>query len=650
LLKTQTPIDGDSCPRHKRKDRKKEPIYQIIMSSIVERPSKRQKKNIVDKSTSIFNNECQSASLLPLVQKFSQTQLTDIDNFLEIIAKIRSHHSLLEYYNSHNNQGVTQYSDNNFHYKRLAIHKLHRTLILYLGFLLGSLRRPSIDIGKRHEVFSSLILCLRDLYVKDHVNVSRSAADNGDEFEEVFILIPKILEKISSDILDTKYVSEANKACYEIMKSWLTAPVLLKKFVTKSTTMTLEIFLFSLLQLMGKSSTSIRNGNGEQIIHEFLKPLRSICDHNSEFQKLLDVAMLALQSRPELSFGYLSHRHKIFYWRCVSKFTSHRSEIADSAVDAMISYSSEITDNFLSRQVMTCIGEFIQEVTPKTHMRVMQCIGEIFLRKNRCVDSGDTYINENILDENLIEMLECFSLCMNRADAADQFLRIDDWETIFDILVCIATDHQDTDNAENAAIVVIPILKSLVLSDQSSSLLVSKSIEVLSVFISSQNLRIVEQTINLLFDFSINSKIVKLVASTDMSPDLIYALALVAPRNFIDEERKIKLAHIFSLLIHEMKNIHFLARRKPILAFLICLANGSYCETESRGQEISVCMLMTMATNSCNRRMLAKEPGLISSLIRYTRTTTDESVDVPLERYISRKEMKELIFLLAKAL
>jgi hypothetical protein len=135
-----------------------------------------------------------------------------------------------------------------------------------------------------------------------------------------------------------------------------------------------------------------------------------------------------------------------------------------------------------------------------------------------------------------------------------------------------------------------------------------------------------------------------------MSPDLIYALALVAPRNFIDEERKIKLAHIFSLLIHEMKNIHFLARRKPILAFLICLANGSYCETESRGQEISVCMLMTMATNSCNRRMLAKEPGLISSLIRYTRTTTDESVDVPLERYISRKEMKELIFLLAKAL
>jgi hypothetical protein len=614
------------------------------MSSLVERPSKRQKNNIVDKSTYILN-ECQSASLLPLVQKFSQTQLTDIDDFLEIIAKIRSHRYLLEYDNSRNNQGTTQYSDNKFHDKRLAIHKLHGTLILYLGFLLGSLRKTSVDRGKRHEVFSSLIFCLRDLYVNDHVNLSRSA-DNGDEFEEVFVLIPKILEKISSDTtLDTKCVSETNsRACYEIMTSWLNTPILLKKFLTKSTIMTLENFLFSLLQL-----TAIRNGNGEQIIHEFLKPLRSICDHNSEFQKLLDVAMLALQSLPVSSFGYLSHRHKIFYWRCISKFTSPRSEIADSAVDAMISYSSEITDNFLSRQVMTCIGEFIQEVTTKTHMRVMQFIGEIFLKKNRCVDSGDVYINENIMDESLIERLECFSLCMNRVDAADQFLRIDEWEAIFDILVCIAMDHQDTDNAENAAIVIIPILKSLILSDQSSSLLVSKSIEVLSVFVSSQSSRIVEQTINLLFVFSKNSKTIKLVASTDMSPDLIYALALVAPRNFIDEERRIKLAHIFSLLINEMKNIHFLARRKPILAFLVCLANGSYCETESRGQEISVCMLMTMARNSCNRRMLAKEPGLISSLIRYTRTTT-ERVDVPLERNISRKEMKELIFLLAKAL
>ena len=625
-----------------------EPICSIIMSSFVERPSKRPKNNIADKSTSILN-ECQSASLLPLVQKFSQTQLTDIDDFLEITAKIRSHHYVLEYDNSHNNQGVTQYSDNKVHDNRLAIYKLHRTLILYLGFLLGSLRKTSVDRGKRHEVFSSLMFCLRDLYVNNHVNLSRSA-DSGDEFEEVFVLIPKILEKISSDTLDTKYVSETNsRACYEIMKSWLNAPVLLKKFLTNSTIMILENFLFSLLQLTGKSSTSIRNGNREQITHEFLKPLRSICDHNSEFEKLLDVAMLALQSLPISSVGYSSHRHKIFYWRCVSKFTSPRSEIADSAVDAMISYSSEITDNFLSKQVMTCIGKFIQEVTTKTHMRVMQFIGEIFLKKNRCVDSGDVYINKNIMDENLIEILECFNLCMNRVDAADHFLRIDEWETIFDILVCIAMDHQDTDNAENAAIIIIPILKSLVLSDQSSSQLVSKSIEVLSVFVSSQRSRIVEQTINLLFVYSRNSKTIKLLASTDMSPDLIYALALVAPRNLIDEERKIKLAHIFSLLINEMKDIHFLARRKPILAFLVCLANGSYCETESRGQEISVCMLMTMARNSCNRRMLAKEPGLISSLIRYTRTTT-ESVDVPLERNVSRKEMKELIFLLAKAL
>eukprot|EP00751_Fragilariopsis_kerguelensis_P014509 CAMPEP_0170761592 /NCGR_PEP_ID=MMETSP0733-20121128/2258_1 /TAXON_ID=186038 /ORGANISM="Fragilariopsis kerguelensis, Strain L26-C5" /LENGTH=318 /DNA_ID=CAMNT_0011101595 /DNA_START=821 /DNA_END=1780 /DNA_ORIENTATION=+ len=316
--------------------------------------------------------------------------------------------------------------------------------------------------------------------------------------------------------------------------------------------------------------------------------------------------------------------------------TNPRLEIADCAVDAMISYRNNMnTDRFLLSLVMTCIGEFIQEVTAETNMRVMQFVAFV--------------LQKNHKDENLFQILECFSSCMSRTDAAEEFLRMEEWEKIFDILVCIATDHHDTDTAENATLLVTSILKSLLLSNQPPSVLVLKSIEVLSVFVSLQNSRIVERTLDLVFLFSANSKILNRVASTSTSPDLICALALIAPRNIIDEERRIKLAHTFSLLIHEMKNIHFLARQAPILAFLVLLAKGSYCETESRGQEISVFILNKLARNSCNRRMLAKEPGLISSLIRYARTTT-ENVDVPTERNISRNEMKELIFLLARAL
>lgn len=615
--------------------------------SFLVRPGKKRKRNTVEDDNTRSGNsildEFEHASFPLLVDKFSQIQLTDIEDFLEIISKIRSHRYLLKFDNNSSKQDVRQFLDSNFDDKRLVIRKLHGTLILHLGFLLGSLRKQSFDRERRHEVFSSLVFCLRDLYINDHVNLLRFI--DGDEFEEIFVLIPKISENYSVDILDKRYVSQV-QACYHIMRSWLTAPVLLKKIFTKSKIMTLENFIFSLLISTGKKCIAIRNGNGEQIVHEFLEPLRLICDKNSEFQKLLDVAMLAVQSRPVSSFGYLSHRHMIFYWRCIYRIgwepmiTNPRLEIADCAVDAMISYSNNMnTDRFLLSLVMTCIGEFVQEVTVETNMRVMQFVAGIILQKN----------HENAMDENLFQILECFSSCMSRTDAAEQFLRMEEWEKIFDIFVCIATDHHDTDTAENATLLVISVLKSLLLSNQSTSVLVIKSIKVLSVFLSLQNSRIVERSLDLLFLFSTNSKILNRVAFTSMSTDLIYALALIAPRNFIDEERRIKLAHIFSLLIHKMKNIHFLARRAPILAFLVLLANGSYCETESRGQKISVFILNKLARNSCNRRMLAKEPGLISSLIRYARTAT-ENVDVPIERNISRNEMKELILLLAKAL
>ena len=256
------------------------------------------------------------------------------------------------------------------------------------------------------------------------------------------------------------------------------------------------------------------------------------------------------------------------------------------------------------------------------------------------------------MDENLMQTLECFGLCMNRADAADHFLQMEEWEKLFDILVCIAIDQKDVDTAEKAVVVVISILKSLVTAvDQPSSLLFSKSIEIMSMLISSQNICIVEQTLDLLFILLQDSEITRRISSTTMSPDLINDLALLASKNFIVEESmRAKLAQTFSVLIHDIKNIHFFARQTQIIAFLVCLANGSYCETDQgRGQKISICMLMKLARNPCNRRILAKQPGLLSSLIRYARTTP-ESVDGPAERNISRKEMKDQILLIAKAL
>ena len=158
-------------------------------------------------------------------------------------------------------------------------------------------------------------------------------------------------------------------------------------------------------------------------------------------------------------------------------------------------------------------------------------------------------------------------------------------------------------------------------------------------------------TIELLFAALQNSKTGSIVESSTLLPDLVNALGDLSSKNFfVEENLKAQLAPAFSTLIEKIRNVNFLARKASNLTFLVRLANGSYFETDqSRVQEISICTIMKLAKNPCNQRILAKEPGLLSTLIRYTRMAP-ENTAVMSESRISRKEMKDRILLVANAL
>ncbi len=610
-------------------------MHSAIPMASLARPTKRQRRD--HHGVEISTNptvpgviECRgSTRLLQQVERLFQTNAICSDNLIEILGQIRSN---------------TNFIESNSLQESLALSKLHGILILHLGFLLGSLKEASGSNKKPEDSLGALILCLRDLYTSKKETLQEFVT--GEEFSELFVLVPNVICSISSDMNGKRNVSEKtvrqeiNKGCHEILQSWLSLPILLEHVISKGTIPTLENFILALLKSNNVNAMPRIDEKAE--VNATLEKLRALCDNHSEFRKLLDVAQLVCAgSRSSSSLDDLSPRLTIFYWRCVScVLVDIGAKDADCAIDSLMPYGIS-NDFLLSRRAMSCMSEFISSSSQDRHRRLLTFALKTLL--DRDVDSKET---------NLSSMLRCLCLCMKRPSSIDFFLQQKSWENVFDSLVFLAEDEEDSNVAENAAMVVIPILKRLMTSDEHrSSVPIDQSLEILIFLLSLHHKSIVGSTIELLFAALQNSKTRRIVESSTVLPDLVNALGDLSTKNFFMEENlKAQLAQVFSTLIEKIRNVNFLARKASNLTFLVRLANGSYFEMDqSRVQEISICTIMKLAKNPCNQRILAKEPGLLSTLIRYTRMTP-ENTAVLSESRISRKEMKDRILLVANAL
>jgi len=589
------------------------------------------------------------------VETFAETDFTCSDRLIEIIRQIRSNTYFVDRQekstpNLYNNDDI------------LTIHKLHRVLILHIGFLLGSQEPTSKSNGKWEELLSALLFCLRDLYTMKRRELSE--CNTEEELNELFIIVPKILQsKTTTTFSDADAPripirEEISMCCNQIFESWLNSPVLLKKVVMKDTTTALENFILALLMSKYDCNTCDKKDQGNS--DEVLGQLRSLCDDTFEFQKLLDVASVAIDSKPSPPTK-LSPRFAIFYWRCLSCVTPRwetaegkmtQVEIANYAVDSLIPYCSS-SDRMLSRQALACIGRFSRISSSDHCTRLIELSTASLVNDNRFCDGK---IIENVEDHytnsNLVQTLECLDFCIRRTSATHFIRQVKDWEPIIAHLARLAEDERNPNVAEKATIVLVPILKTLIISaERSSTSTFTVSMDILLSLISLDKSSIVEPTVNLLLTVLQDSDTRKHIASSPLLPGLVNALGELSSKNFFVEKRKkAELAQSFSMLIDGIVDLNFLARNASNLPFLVRLANGSYCEMRhTQVQEICICAIAKLARNPCNRRILAKEPGLLSSLIRYTRLAPEDT-EVLKERSISRKELKDRVFLLASAL
>ena len=186
----------------------------------------------------------------------------------------------------------------------------------------------------------------------------------------------------------------------------------------------------------------------------------------------------------------------------------------------------------------------------------------------------------------------------------------------------------------------------------------------------------VEQTIDLLYHViqkSSKQEIATILAhSTKDLHELIEALVQAESCHQLSVETSDKLVYSFMMLIRHVTDYHFLARgagQRPLMLLVQIVGGTSFggnqiIENQQRNNHrvIAVCILMQLSKNPCNRRILAKTPGLLSSMIRHVRNYThheqqqhdhdDDSDDTTATTTcrLTREEMKQQIFQLAESL
>ena len=130
---------------------------------------------------------------------------------------------------------------------------------------------------------------------------------------------------------------------------------------------------------------------------------------------------------------------------------------------------------------------------------------------------------------------------------------------------------------------------------------------------------------------------------------LIIAVAEAASNEFATDRIRgggVRIIWILATKNEGMK-IEALTRIPKVLEVLVNVASSSGDNSLTEKTK-ALEVLLRLSENICNQRILAKQPGLLSSLIRYTRSVPRESRNV--EDVTMRNLMKQQILSLARAL
>jgi hypothetical protein len=371
-------------------------------------------------------------------------------------------------------------------------------------------------------------------------------------------------------------------------------------------------------------SISASTYDNNQPARTFLRSLPyTPADVDWQVQHWASIASMALANEAEtlrtdnLPSILVTPRSKVFYWNCIlSCANAAKSQVTIESDEVLKELLKLIAFCGPSNAAMECFCRLAQQssLTQDSSLLVSALVTALLENQwNLTMDRKQALTG-------LLSLVE-------RDEGIQAVLHIDRLEYFLDLCTKAALTSDDKKTSISASRLFTCIASSMVKEQRKDTPKILFIPSRVAALLSSELDDIVQNAVDLIHRLLKDPKLGR--TAMEEYPDLISELAQVVTNDFSSE----------------------FARYPKVLEAIVQTAAASQHaitsnQTETRKAALSVAL--RLSSNVCNRRILAKQPGLLPALIRYARSVpVDEHED---ETLLSRENMKKQILVLATAL
>ena len=530
--------------------------------------------------------------------------------------------------------------------------RLHGMLLLHLGFVMSSASKNTDNPTTTHSTLVFLLLqCLQALYqhLKDSSSLFQSL--DSDDLQESFGLVLQIVSgyclRVENDCCDNTSITalpqRISMACWKVLGTLI--PSTIRTLAEKHRS--LEELLTNLLWSISAST----NDNNEPA-RNFLKSLLLYAPADLDFkvhQHWASIASMALADDTgtlrtiDLPSMLVTPQSKVFYWNCILSCAN--------ATKSQVTIESDEVLKELLKLIASC---------GPSNNTAMECLCRLAQQSESLSRDSSLLVSSalvtTLLDNqgNLTSMdrRQALSGLLSLVEHVDEgkqaVLQIERLELFLDLCTKAALTDDDKDTRILASRLFNCIASSVVKEEKRKE--TTKILFILSrvtALLSSEVDDVVQNAVDLINQLLKDPKLQSTVIAE--YADLIPELAQAATKDFSSHATRYKVMQAFHQVVHtEDAFLGEFARYPKVLEAIVRVASQhtSIASNQTEMRNVALSLVLRLSSNVCNRRILAKQPGLLPSLIRYTRSMPVHGN----ETQLSREDMKKQILVLATAL
>jgi hypothetical protein len=517
--------------------------------------------------------------------------------------------------------------------------KLHGMLLLNMGFLLPS-KAEDIRLGP----ICMVTTCLLSLYQcknieRYHEKYAESIICTGllepEEAKEAYSLVLQVMGGLNvSSVPISKNLSRSLDNCLRLVQLFLLQNAKLRQSLDRNRHR-LESLLYSILIVSSEQLRDQIRQSKQDNKERLLSIIQNISCTTARLAKIAKLASSGSGDQDEIRLYCTSHEDLVFYLKCLSHGVSSRLCLkkADFARLLVIAQDKSISGGDL--KVIECLCQMIERwgIGDSCH-QMLDTVTELILHKAH-VDEASVHVP-----------IRCIEMLTRRAEVCETLMKLKGFNKLLEFLIAVAVSQsQGKELAVKAADTLLTVAFSasqFTEDDEEVKQKLFQPVEVVSYLVVAETQQVVEKAVKFLGKMFRNER--QRQKSNFDYPNLIYVLAQASSNEYSSQDTKHQVIAIFRIVADmDTKLVNFLARETKVLESIVRAASDHGTENS---REVAISIILTISKNACNHRILARHPGLLSSLIGHTRGMPgSRGGDTQV-----RESMKKQILSLAKAL